>query len=274
VISALIAAAGEGSRLRAGGPKALVPIAGRPMLCWSVDALARVVGVGEILVAAPPDAIEKFEALREAMGQALWRATLPGGRTRTESVGRLVDAAVGDRVLVHDAARPCVEPSWVRALLVELGAAPAGVPALPVRDTLKRGEGRSSGEGTRGGPPGPSADGEAGGLPGGSTGGLPGGSADGAHRFIAGTLSREGLFTVQTPQIFDAALLRRAHAHARERTLDATDDAALVEALGERVRLLAGDPANVKVTEPADVDLAEWILRGQTTRPAPSRGSA
>ena len=220
MISVLIPAAGSGERFGADDPKALVSVSGRPMIAWSVEVLSRVPGVEEILVAAPPSARAGFESVRAGLGIAAWREVVDGGQTRSESVRNLLGVAEGDRVLVHDAARPCITTDWVRELLDELGDHPAGIPALPVRDTLKRG----------------------------------------AHGLVTETVSRTGLHSVQTPQVFDTALLRRAHAPEVEWTADPTDDAMLVEALGEDVRLLTGKTWNLKVTYPGDRALAEVII--------------
>jgi 2-C-methyl-D-erythritol 4-phosphate cytidylyltransferase len=128
---ALIVAAGRGERLGSDRPKALVTVAGRPMLQWSVDALSAVAGVERIVVALPADAID--EAPPGTVGVA-------GGQVRSESVRlALVASGVGDPVIVHDAARPlaCTE-LFERALagLAESGA-DAVIAATPVADTIK-----------------------------------------------------------------------------------------------------------------------------------------
>ncbi|HEX2073199.1 MAG TPA: 2-C-methyl-D-erythritol 4-phosphate cytidylyltransferase [Geodermatophilus sp.] len=128
----IVAAAGSGRRLGAGRPKALVPLGGRPLVCWAVDAL-RAGGVTEVVVAVP------------AVERAQFAAVLPdavrladGGATRTASV-RAALAAAGegaDAVLVHDAARPLTPPDVVARVLAALAAgARAVVPVLPVVDT-------------------------------------------------------------------------------------------------------------------------------------------
>lgn len=145
-----------------------------------------------------------------------------GGATRSASV-RSGLAAVPDRaeaVLVHDAARPLAGPSLFLSVLEALDdpAVTGAVCALPVTDTLKR--------------------------------------VDRSLGTITGTVDREGLVAVQTPQAFRADVLRRAHAADD----DATDDAALVEGLGATVRVVPGDPRNIKLTTPADLAFAEHLL--------------
>jgi 2-C-methyl-D-erythritol 4-phosphate cytidylyltransferase len=146
-----------------------------------------------------------------------------GGTTRTESVCRGVAAVPGtaEVIVVHDAARPLASEELFRAVIsaVTAGGDGGAVPGVPVSDTIK--------------------------------------VVDGSQKVTA-TLVRDALVAVQTPQAFDAALLRRAHAGGAQ----ATDDAALVEALGATVRVVPGDPRNLKITTPADLDTAEHLLRG------------
>jgi len=128
---ALIVAAGSGERLGAGRPKALVELAGRPMLEWSVRALREVPGIERIVVAMP-----KGERAPEGV------IAVQGGSSRSESVLRALQAAgTGDPVLVHDAARPLITPELAAAVIGALGAAPhahAAIAAVPVTDTIKR----------------------------------------------------------------------------------------------------------------------------------------
>jgi len=217
---ALVPAAGSGRRLGAGGPKALVEVAGRSLLHWSVEALASARQVTEVVVAVPPDEVARFDAVRTELGIDAWTRVVAGGETRADSVSALVNATDADRVLVHDAARPCITGAFVDALIDELGDDPAGVPGHPVRDTLKRVQGG----------------------------------------VVVETVSREGLVAVETPQLFDRALLARAHAARRPGDPAVTDDAMLVEAVGERVRILTGMADNVKVTFEADLELVRRTL--------------
>ena len=129
----MIAAAGSGQRLGAGGPKAMIEVAGRPMLDWSLEAFGAAETVREIVVAAPPgeeDAVAKRGVLAVA-----------GGEHRSESVAKALELCGGEVVVVHDAARPLVTPGLIDAVVGELAAeeAAAGViAAAPVTDTIKR----------------------------------------------------------------------------------------------------------------------------------------
>ncbi len=129
---AIVAAAGSGLRLGADLPKALVTLAGRPLVAWSVDAL-RAGGVAEIVVAVPSGQRDAFAAVLPADVHLV-----DGGASRTASVraGLAAASAAADVVLVHDAARPLTPPELVRRVLAALADGhPAVVPALPVVDT-------------------------------------------------------------------------------------------------------------------------------------------
>ncbi len=146
-------------------------------------------------------------------------ATVTGGATRSEST-RAGLAALPDGteiVVVHDAARPLASPTlYERVVAAVRGGADAAVPALPVTDTLKRVDGDT----------------------------------------VVGTVPRDGVVTVQTPQAFTVAALRRAHACGP----DDTDDAAVVEAAGGRVVVVPGDPRNLKITVAGDLEIAAALL--------------
>jgi 2-C-methyl-D-erythritol 4-phosphate cytidylyltransferase len=129
----IVAAAGSGLRLGADLPKALVPLAGRPLVCWAVDTL-RAGGVAEVVVAVP--AAERAAFLAVLPPDVV---VVPGGATRTASVRAALEAAgpTADVVLVHDAARPLTPPDVVARVLAALAAGERGVvPVLPVVDTV------------------------------------------------------------------------------------------------------------------------------------------
>jgi len=133
--TAVIAAAGSGDRLGAGGPKAFVEVAGKPLLAWSLAALEAADSIGSIVVAAPPGNEEEVLA---AAGSA---AVVPGGASRSESVANALKEVGSELVLVHDAARPLAPSRLFDAVVSELAAdsdCDAVVAAAPVADTLKR----------------------------------------------------------------------------------------------------------------------------------------
>ncbi|HWO84430.1 MAG TPA: 2-C-methyl-D-erythritol 4-phosphate cytidylyltransferase, partial [Solirubrobacterales bacterium] len=192
-----MAAAGSGDRLGAGGPKAFVPVAGRPLVEWSLDAFRACESVRSIVVAVPPGHVG------ELGGHDL--AVVPGGATRAESVANALEAVGTGYVAIHDAARPLLTPELVEALVADLDAAPEAAGAIaagPVTDTVKRAVEKTSAE-----------------L---STSGVPNSAL-----VIERTEDRSELWAAQTPQVFRTAALRKALA-AAERPQEATDEAMLV----------------------------------------------
>jgi 2-C-methyl-D-erythritol 4-phosphate cytidylyltransferase len=129
----VIAAAGSGQRLGAGGPKAFIELAGRPMLEWSLEAFRAATSIDEIVVAAPPGSHETMA------DQSVVAVT--GGEHRSESVAKALELTRGEIVVVHDAARPLVTPALIDAVVEELAAeddAAAVIAAAQVTDTIKQ----------------------------------------------------------------------------------------------------------------------------------------
>ena len=221
--AAIVVAAGSGTRLGAGRPKAFVALAGRPMVAWSLDAIAAA-GVPRAVVAVPPGHGAVAEA---ALGGAagdfpLGLAFVEGGAVRSASVRNAL-AAAGDAELVaiHDAARPLVEPGLFTATLAALADADAAIAAARVPDTIKEAD------------------------------------ADG---LVVRTHDRTRLWAVQTPQAFRADVLRRALDVPDAVLAAATDDAWLVERAGGTVRVVEAPPSNFKVTTAHDLAVAEGLL--------------
>jgi len=208
------------------------------MLAWCLEALAASGAVTHLVIVAP--AGWEGEARRAVPSGLPAAAVVPGGATRARSVARGL-AAVPDgveRVLVHDAARPLLRATDVRAVLDGLDGHDGALAAAPLADTLKR----VAEDGT-----------------------------------VTGTPDRAGLWRAQTPQAFRTGVLRRAVARAEgEGGLDAaTDCSALVTAAGGRVAVVALTAENLKVTTPADLALADLVLaaRGDAA-PAGARARA
>jgi 2-C-methyl-D-erythritol 4-phosphate cytidylyltransferase len=229
----VIAGAGAGERLGAAGPKALVELAGRPMLEWSLRAFAAVDAVGAAVIAAPPGREERLLDDVEVPG-GLEVAVVAGGPSRAESVVAAMSAIDPDPdlVAVHDAARPLVTPELISELLDTLAArddAAGVIAATPITDTVKRG-----GERQR--------------------------DVAGGKTTIVATESRDHLWAAQTPQVFRTAALREAIAVAPQPLADATDDAWLVEKAGGKVLIHPSPPENLKVTTPFDLRVGELLL--------------
>ena len=226
-VAAVLVAAG-GSR-RMGRDKLWIEVAGRPVWRWSLDLLLARPDVRRVAVVVPAAKMRDFADL-VADGRCVLVA---GGTARAESVAAGLDALASAGtpddaiVLVHDAARPAATPDLVQRLVDAMtrGAA-AAVPAVAARDSLWRASGATE---------------------------------DGAT--LDAPVARDGLLASQTPQAARLGPLREALAAARERGLRAGDEAAALSAAGVRVTAVAGEAANMKLTEPGDERIVELILR-------------
>ena len=152
--TAVIAAAGAGERLGADLPKALVPLDGRPLAAWSLDAVVRAESVGPIVIAAPAGSEGELRALASDRAEV---QVVTGGATRAESVKEALSVVASDVVAIHDAARPLVTAELIDATVAKLAERPdadAVIAAAPIFDTVKRArEPRpAKGEFERGGP--------------------------------------------------------------------------------------------------------------------------
>jgi len=223
-VFAVVLAAGQGTRIGDAVPKQYIPIAGKPMMFHSIEALAAVSRIERLFVCLAP--------LDRHWGEHDWsafpdkiEAVFSGGARRAESVLNTLKfieprVAKDDWVLVHDAARPCIQSELVEQFIDEIGDDPVGgLLAMPLADTLK--------------------------------------SADENQR-VAATIPRANLWRAQTPQMFRYELLRRG----LEKKPAATDEAEAVEAIGYSApRLAQGENSNVKVTFAEDLQMAEMILQ-------------
>jgi 2-C-methyl-D-erythritol 4-phosphate cytidylyltransferase len=198
-------------------------VAGRPLLDWSLDAMAATGAIGPVVVALPPGVSAELPP---------GVAAVAGGVTRSESVAAALQAVETELVVVHDAARPLVAAELIDAVIVTLLAHPDAqgvIAAAPITDTVKRAQEGRTEDWTAG-------------------------------AAIAATESRDQLWAAQTPQAFRTDALRGAFELAAGRLAEATDEAMLVEWAGGRVLLEPSLPTNLKVTTPADLRLVELLL--------------
>lgn len=215
-----------GASTRMGTDKLLAPLSGRPVLAWSLEAVRAAVSVGRVILVSHP---ERVQVLRDTSWvRAVDAEVVAGGARRQESVAAGVRAARADLVLVHDGARPLVTPALVEAVVAATREHGAAVPLVPVVETLK-----CLGEDGR----------------------------------VGETVDRAGLAAAQTPQGARRELMLAAYArHDPLGDREFTDEAALLEAAGLPVVAVEGDPANLKVTRPGDIERAEALLCAQAGR--------
>jgi 2-C-methyl-D-erythritol 4-phosphate cytidylyltransferase len=224
LVAAVLLAAGNGERLGR-GPKALVPLTGRPLLSWALDALAGNDSVRQVVVVAHPHVRQPVERLVAGSAFGGRSVVVDGANSRARSVMTgLADTDTGyEFVAVAEAARPLAPPGLVDRLvgiLLASGTAAAGiVPAIAVHDTVRR--------------------------------------VDTDGRSLE-TVDRATLRLVQTPQVFRRDALVAAYAQVPEEP-GLTDDAAFVERLGRPVLVASGDPRNFKITTAHDLAVAEAI---------------
>lgn len=218
--AAVIVAGGSASRF--GGDKLAAPLGGMPVLARTLLVFEAVEAVREIVLVVRADAGEQMSALCREYGISKLSRIVPGGDTRVRSclAGVLAASPRAELIAIHDGARPLVTEQVVLDALWTAWRHTASAPAVPVRDTVKTAE-----EGV-----------------------------------VTGTPERSSLYAVQTPQCFQADLIRAALTDAAENAPSVTDDCAAVERLGGRIYLSQGSEENIKITTPQDIRFAELIL--------------
>ena len=218
-VGALLLGAGRGERLAGQTPKAFADLAGRPLLDYAVASVDACAEVEGYVVAVP----QGWEARAEEIAGRSPKhvATVRGAETRQGSVREALGALPDGftAVVCHDVARPLASQELFQAVVAALADADGAVPAVPVPDTVKRVD-----EGR-----------------------------------VTETLSRDGLMLIQTPQAFRRAPLEASHRAASDDGFLTTDDAALLERAGYHVAMVPGDPFNLKVTSPQDLQLASLL---------------
>ncbi|MBQ2948914.1 MAG: 2-C-methyl-D-erythritol 2,4-cyclodiphosphate synthase [Clostridia bacterium] len=231
--AAVIVAAGRGSRMGLDRNKVLYPLCGEPIIVCTVRAFEESGLFSQIVVVTGACDLEEMRAMFDCAGLGV-HAVVEGGADRQESVCRGIAAVGGDAeiIAIHDGARPLVTREVMERTIESAKRHGSGVAAVALKDTIKRVD---------------------------------------ENGCVVDTPRRDMLCAVQTPQTFDAALIRRAHARyaqGNDQGLRATDDAMLAEWMGHTVYLTAGDVENIKLTTPEDMLLAEQVLyrRGQAKK--------
>ena len=219
--SVVVVAAGSSTRM--GTDKLLLELGGKPILAHTLTALNSCGAVDEIVVVTRQELLDRVAAMKSEYMLSKLNKIVLGGSTRTESA--LAGVSETDPrakiICIHDGARPFVTDAVIEDAVHQAVLYHAAVPAVPVKDTVKR-------------------------------------AADGV---VMDTPERDSLFCVQTPQAFEADIIKAALTKAVQEGISYTDDCAAAEALGVKAHLSLGDEQNIKVTTPADLILCEAIVR-------------
>jgi 2-C-methyl-D-erythritol 4-phosphate cytidylyltransferase len=229
--SAIIVAAGKGTRMGPDIDKLFIEVAGVPVVVHAWRAFERVQEIGHVVVVVRAGMEDSFRELASEWGMKKPFSLVAGGRERQDSVWNGCEALPPETeiVAIQDGARPCTSAAVIRATLQAAREHGAAVAAQRMVDTVKE-------------------------------------SSDGA--FIQKHLDRSKLFSVQTPQTFRVEVIREALAHTRRKGLLVTDDTAACEMIGHAVKLVLSSDPNPKVTTREDVPYVDFLLRNPLPRPA------
>lgn len=224
---AVVAAAGKSSRMGAALRKPFLMLEGQPILLRAFQAVAEARSVQRVLVVCHPSDVQRADdMLKRSRAHHKLEAIVPGGDERIDSVrvGALWPVKDVEFLLIHDGARPLVTTAQVETTIQAAREHGAALMALKIFDTVKR-------------------------------------SHDGTH--VTETLDRAELYKAQTPQVFRADRYREILARAEAEGFRPTDDSALWERYVGPVAIVPGDPANLKITQPEDLDLARGVVRAR-----------
>lgn len=224
-VSAIVVAGGKGERMGGELPKQFMEVLGKPVLSYTIHALSACPEVAEIIIVTLGDYLVFCKDLVDEFAFRKVTSIICGGKQRQDSVyNGLLELSESVRyVVVHDGVRPLVQPETISACIAEAKRYGAAAAAVKAKDTVK--------------------------------------IAD-ANQMITGTADREGLWFVQTPQVFEKDLLLEAHRRALADQYTATDDCMLVERLGQPVKLVKSEYENIKITTPQDLFIMEGLLGG------------
>jgi 2-C-methyl-D-erythritol 4-phosphate cytidylyltransferase len=231
-IAAILPASGLGTRMGAETPKQFLELDGTPIVMHSLRRIASCALVTDIILATRGDVVESLQASIQAEKFTQPVRVVRGGDSRQESVAQALKEVSADAeiILVHDAVRPFVTVEQITRVIEEARKCKAAILGIPAMDTVKEVK-RAS---------------------------LPEDVA-----LIIGTIPRERVVLAQTPQAFSAKLLKEAFARAEADGVNASDEAGLVERLGHDVHVVLGSERNIKITRPADMELARFYLESE-----------
>ncbi len=222
-VIAIVPAAGLGRRFGPGSNKPFHQLLGKPLIVWSLEVLNRLKEIKEVIPVLKEEDMEKGVEIFERYELSKVKRIAPGGRERQDSVysGLRLLKEKTDIVLIHDGARPLIEDSIVRSALRGIPGFDGVVVGVPVKDTIKEVQ----------------------------------------DEIVKKTLRREMIWAVQTPQVFLYGSIMNAYRRAMEEKFYSTDDSALLERNGGKVKVLMGSYSNIKITTPEDISVAEVLLK-------------
>ena len=228
-VAAIVPSAGTGTRMCSGIEKPFIKLLGKELILYSLIALEKSELISEIIIPASKRSISKIERLVRREGFRKVKDVVCGGAHRAGSVkkGLLHASADIDIVLVHDCARPFLTSAMIRYSLQAAKRYGACLCAVRVKPTIKEAD-------TKG--------------------------------FVKNTLKRQLLWEAQTPQAFKREMIEAAYKKLSKSYNRFTDDTALLEATGKRVKIVEGGYNNIKITTPEDIAVAEAIIKGKDTR--------
>jgi 2-C-methyl-D-erythritol 4-phosphate cytidylyltransferase len=219
--TAVIAAAGSSQRCQ-GEDKLFYPVNGRPILSYTLEVFQKCDLVNDIIVVAKEDKLDDIASICSQYGFNKVSGIIKGGLTRTQSVlnGVLAVSRKTGIIAIHDGARPCLDADILINTIKKATTHHAVAPAIPVTSTLKK-------------------------------------VTDGV---ISETVDREGLYEIQTPQVFQADLIKAALTNALNKSIQITDDCMAVEIIGMPINIVDGSFRNIKITCNDDFYIAEYLL--------------
>jgi len=224
-IVALIAAAGKGRRMNSRISKPFIPVSGKPILAYTIDKFEKCKSIDKIYLIVNPEEKEichKNIILKYNFSKV--QELVDGGDTRQDSIYNGLKALDRDTdiVVIHDGARPLVEENIIQNSIEKAQKYGAAIAAIPIKDTVKKSDN---------------------------------------NFYISKTLNREEIWRAQTPQTFKYDIILPAYHQAYKDKYLATDDAAIVEKYGHKVKLIIGPEENIKITTPFDLIVAEVFLK-------------
>jgi len=237
MLTAIIVAAGSSQRM--GFDKLFATIAGKPLIAHTLDAFERASSVNEIIIVAREDRHDEIRKIRRAGSFKKVRSIIAGGKRRQDSVrAGLNRLNAGARyVAVHDAARPLIGPEQIERVFEQCLIHGAAVLAEPINDTLKRAD----------------------------VDPIPSRSHRGRETekaiVVTGSVDRHQVYVMQTPQVFERALIEEAYRVAHAENVLLTDEVSAVERFGRQVVLVLSNDFNFKITYPRDLALGEFVLK-------------